>query len=93
MVRVDGTEGRGAYRQVGSQLVHYSTQEGLVNNFVRAFLQGRDGSVWIATDEGVSRWRLKGITQLSNARWAVHFSTRSILEDRNGDIWMAPTEV
>ncbi|MGH9530056.1 MAG: ligand-binding sensor domain-containing protein, partial [Terriglobales bacterium] len=39
-----GTEGRGAYRQVGGRLIHYSTKEGLVNNFIRAFLQSRDGS-------------------------------------------------
>jgi len=83
-----GTEGRGAYRQVGSQLVHYSTQEGLVNNFVRAFLQGRDGSVWIATDEGVSRWRPQGITNYQMHDGLCYFSTRSILEDRNGDIWI-----
>jgi ligand-binding sensor domain-containing protein/signal transduction histidine kinase len=83
-----GTEGRGAYRQVESRLVRYSTKEGLVNNFVRAFLQGRDGSVWIATDEGVSRWRPQGITNYQMHDGLCYFSTRSILEDRNGDIWI-----
>ena len=83
-----GTEGRGAYRQVGSQIVQYSTKEGLVNNFVRAFLQSRDGSVWIATDEGVSRWRSQGITNYQMRDGLCYFSTRSILEDRNGDIWI-----
>jgi ligand-binding sensor domain-containing protein len=37
-------------------------KDGLVNNFVRVFLQGSDGSVWIATDEGVSRWFKGGFT-------------------------------
>ncbi len=83
-----GTEGRGAYRQIGERFVHYSTSEGLVNNFVRAFLQGRDGSVWIATDEGVSRWRPQGITNYQMRDGLAYFSTRSLLEDRRGDIWI-----
>ena len=83
-----GTEGRGAYRQIGQAFVHYSTNEGLVNNFVRAFLQGRDGSVWIATDEGVSRWRPEGITNYQMRDGLAYFSTRSLLEDRRGDIWI-----
>jgi ligand-binding sensor domain-containing protein/signal transduction histidine kinase len=83
-----GTEGRGAYRQMGQRLIHYSTKEGLVNNFIRAFLQGRDGSVWIATDEGVSRWRPQGITNYQMRDGLAYFSTRSLLEDRNGDIWI-----
>jgi ligand-binding sensor domain-containing protein/signal transduction histidine kinase len=83
-----GTEGRGAYRQVGSRMIQYSTKEGLTNNFVRAFLQGRDGSVWIATDEGVNRWRPEGITTYQMRDGLCYFSTRSMLEDRNGDIWI-----
>ncbi len=83
-----GTEGRGAYRQVGSRLVQYSTKEGLTNNFIRAFLQGRDGSVWIATDEGVNRWRPEGLTTYQMRDGLCYFSTRSMLEDRNGDIWI-----
>lgn len=83
-----GTEGRGAYRLTRQRLIHYSSQEGLVNNFVRAFLQGRDGSVWIATDEGVSRWRPEGITNYRVSDGLAYFSTRSVLEDRRGDLWI-----
>lgn len=83
-----GTEGRGAYRLLGKRMIHYSTQEGLVNNFVRAFLQDQDGSVWIATDEGVSRWRKQGITNYRVSDGLAYFSTRSLLQDRGGDIWI-----
>jgi ligand-binding sensor domain-containing protein/signal transduction histidine kinase len=83
-----GTEGQGAYRLVGQRLLHYSTQERLVNNFVRAFLQGRDGSIWISTDEGVSRWRKTGITNYRVSDGLAYFSTRSLLEDRRGDLWI-----
>ena len=83
-----GTEGRGAYRQVGDRLFHYTTKEGLVNNFVRAFLASNDGSVWIATDEGVSRWRSGALTNFQMSDGLCYFSTRSLLEDRQGDIWI-----
>jgi ligand-binding sensor domain-containing protein/signal transduction histidine kinase len=83
-----GTDGRGVYHLVGKQLVHYTTRQGLVNNFVRAFLQSRDGSVWIATDEGVSRWTKNTLANYQMSDGLCYFSTRSLLEDRNGDLWI-----
>jgi ligand-binding sensor domain-containing protein/signal transduction histidine kinase len=83
-----GTEGRGAFRQTGTKLVHYMTKNGLVNNFVRAFLQSRDGSVWIATDEGVSRWTPAGFTNFRMSDGLSYFSTRCLLEDSKDDIWI-----
>lgn len=83
-----GTEGKGAFRLIDGRLTRYSTQEGLVNNFVRAFLQGRDGSIWLATDEGVSRWRNQKITNYRVSDGLAYFSTRSLLEDQRGDIWI-----
>jgi ligand-binding sensor domain-containing protein/signal transduction histidine kinase len=83
-----GTEGRGVFRQNGATLAHYMTKDGLVNNFVRVFLQGRDGSVWIATDEGVSRWRPGGFTNYQMRDGLCYFSTRTLWEDRNSDVWI-----
>ncbi len=83
-----GTEGRGVFRQSHEGLAHYMVKDGLVNNFVRVFLEGRDGSVWIATDEGVSRWRDGKFTNYLEPNGLCYFSTRSLGEDRNGDIWI-----
>ena len=83
-----GTEGRGVFRQDGTRLVHYLTKDGLVNNFVRAFLQGRDGSVWIATDEGLSRWHAGAFTNFQMRDGLCYFSTRTLWEDDNQDIWI-----
>ena len=83
-----GTEGQGAYRQTSHGVVHYSTASGLVNNFVRAFLQAHDGSVWIATDEGVSRWTPTGFKNYQVRDGLCYFSVRSLLEDRAGNIWI-----
>ena len=50
-----GTDGSGVYRLTRAGVIHYTAPGRLTNNFARAFLQSRDGAVWIATDEGVSR--------------------------------------
>ena len=83
-----GTEGRGIFRQNAAGLAHFTTNNGLVNNFVRAFLQSRNGDVWIATDEGVSRWRRDGFTNYQMRDGLCYFSTRTLAEDHNGDIWI-----
>jgi ligand-binding sensor domain-containing protein/signal transduction histidine kinase len=83
-----GTEGRGVFRQSGNRLTHYMVKDGLVNNFVRAFLQGKDGSIWVATDEGVSQWHAGRFTSYQERDGLCYFSTRTLAEDRNGDIWI-----
>ena len=74
--------------QAGTKLTHYMVKDGLVNNFVRAFLQGKDGSIWVATDEGVSHWQDGHFTNYQERDGLCYFSTRTLAEDRNGDIWV-----
>lgn len=83
-----GTEGKGVYRKTSKGLAHYTTKSGLVNNFVRAFLQARDGSIWIGTDEGVSRWNGTGFRNFQVRDGLCYFSIRSLLEDNVGNIWI-----
>lgn len=83
-----GTEGQGVYRKGPHGVAHYTTRSGLVNNFVRAFLQARDGSLWIGTDEGVSRWNPTGFRNFQVRDGLCYFSIRSLLEDSDGNIWI-----
>ena len=83
-----GTEGRGAIRIQGNQKDHYTTQTGLVSNFVRVFAQGRDGSVWIGTDGGVTRWLPGKVKNYNMEDGLCYFSIRALLQDRSGDIWI-----
>lgn len=83
-----GTDGHGAYRSKGSSKVHYTTHNGLTNDFVRAFLESRDGSVWIATDEGINRWRDGTLSNYRMDDGLCYFSIRALLEDSLGDIWI-----
>jgi ligand-binding sensor domain-containing protein/signal transduction histidine kinase len=83
-----GADGSGVYRLTHGEIIHYTAPGRLVNNFVRAFLQSRDGAMWIATDEGVSRIAGKETQNYQVRDGLAYFSTRSLVEDRNGDIWI-----
>jgi ligand-binding sensor domain-containing protein/signal transduction histidine kinase len=83
-----GTDGHGLWRIEGSRTIQYTKRDGLINDFVRAIYQGRDGSIWIGTDEGVSRWRQGRFTNYGVEQGLCYFSIRSLAEDRNGDLWI-----
>lgn len=84
-----GTEGQGAIRIQGNKKDHYTTQTGLVSNFIRVFAQGRDGSVWIGTDWSVTRWHPDGkLTNYQMVDGLCYFSIRALLQDRSGDVWI-----
>jgi ligand-binding sensor domain-containing protein/signal transduction histidine kinase len=83
-----GTDGSGVYRLTRAGVIHYAAPGKLVNNFVRAFLQSKDGAVWIATDEGVSRISGGDTQNYQERDGLAYFSTRALVEDSNGDIWI-----
>ena len=63
--------------------------EGLVNDFVRAFCEDRDGSIWIGTDGGLSRWRLGTFQNFDTEDGLAYGSIRALLLDRSGVLWVA----
>jgi ligand-binding sensor domain-containing protein/signal transduction histidine kinase len=87
-----GTDGDGVYRLSAAPPAHYTSKDGLSNNFVRAMTQDQDGSMWIATDEGINHIvpgaGAGGIRSYQMRDGLVYFSTRALLEDRHGDLWI-----
>ncbi|MGA3008630.1 MAG: two-component regulator propeller domain-containing protein [Terracidiphilus sp.] len=83
-----GTDGGGVYHLSAHGTAHFTTREGLVNNFVRVFLESKDGSLWIGTDNGVSRLDQGGIHSFTAQNGLVYNSIRSLQEDRDGTIWI-----
>jgi len=83
-----GTDGSGVYRQSTQGTRHVTTQEGLVNNFVRVFLESGDGSMWIGTDNGVSHIDQAGIHNYTSQNGLAYNSIRSLLEAHDGTIWI-----
>ena len=83
-----GTDGSGAYRLTPSGAVRYSAPGRLVNNFVRGFMQAHDGTMWIATDEGVSRISQEHVQNFRVSDGLAYFSTRALMEDRENGVWI-----
>jgi ligand-binding sensor domain-containing protein len=83
-----GTDGGGVYHLLAQGMKHFTTQDGLVNNFVRVFLESKDGTLWIGTDNGVSHLDQAGIHNFTAQNGLVYNSIRSLLEDRDGTIWI-----
>lgn len=83
-----GTDGSGAYLHSAQSTKHFTTREGLVNNFIRVFLEARDGALWIGTDNGVSHLDRTGFHNYTDHNGLAYNSIRSLLEDRDGTIWI-----
>jgi signal transduction histidine kinase/ligand-binding sensor domain-containing protein len=52
-----GTDAAGLYRVAGGAAVHYTRENGLSDNHVARVHERPDGSVWIATDRGITVWQ------------------------------------
>ena len=68
-------------------------QNGLSNNHVNDFLNDKDGYLWIATDDGLSRFDgchfdvFKSNYKKTNT--LLHNTTIALCEDKNSNIWVA----
>jgi len=80
-----GTEGSGVFRLHGSRIEHYTTAQGLSNDFVRVMLQDRDGSMWVGTD-GELNHIVAG--QAVMIPIPTHVSVMALMQDRDGDLWV-----
>ncbi len=82
-----GTDGLGVYHETTHGIEHYLAPL-LVNNFVRGFLEAANGDLWVATDEGVSRFTGGQVHNLRMSDGLAYFSTRSMLQGKDGAIWI-----
>ena len=83
-----GTEGYGAIRIAGKSTKSFTRREGLVNDFVRVFLEDHEGVIWIGTDQGVSLWRDGKFTNYDTSSGLCYPSVRDLLQDSRGDVWI-----
>jgi signal transduction histidine kinase len=84
-----GTDGQGIARISDTGIVRYTMKQGLVNDFIRAFREDRDGAVWIGTDGGLSRFHGGAFQNFTTREGLAYDSIRALLLDRSGDLWVA----
>jgi ligand-binding sensor domain-containing protein/two-component sensor histidine kinase len=83
-----GTDGSGAFHITARGITHYSAPQQLTNNFVRAFLEGPQGDMWIGTDQGLNHVTASGVRKYSVKDGLAYFSIRCLLQDHRGDLWI-----
>ena len=83
-----GTDGDGVYHLSGKTVSHFAAPATLSNNFVRAFLEARDGTMWVGMDDGLSHISRGSVRNYGVQDGLAYFSTRALLQARNGDLWI-----
>jgi signal transduction histidine kinase len=84
-----GADGQGIARIDADGIVRYTMKQGLVNDFIRAFCEDREGGVWIGTDSGLSRFHQGAFQNFNTDNGLAYGSVRALLLDRGGDLWVA----
>lgn len=82
-----GTDGGGLLQLGRGKPVALTTREGLPSNQVRGLLEGRDGTLWIATYGGLAAYKDGRFASYTPAMGLSHDLVRSLYEDADGVLW------
>jgi len=83
-----GTKEKGLYRIRGNMVDHYGQAEGLSSDDVNDLFEGREGILWVATNNGIDSFRDPLITTFSSQEGLGH-AVAGVLASRDGSIWVA----
>lgn len=67
---------------------HFSVENGLSSNTVRALIQDKQGFLWIGTDEGLNRYDGTSIQQYQYTQGGSNANYISTLYENDGKIWI-----
>jgi signal transduction histidine kinase/ligand-binding sensor domain-containing protein/CheY-like chemotaxis protein len=82
---VDGME-----RFSSGRFRRYRMVDGLPSDMVWSVFEGRDGGMWIGTDEGIlSRFRHGAFDRYQAPGWSHHTVLRAVYEAHDGSVWTA----
>lgn len=87
-----GTDGQGIACIKDNLILQFTTKQGLVSDFIRAFCEDRNGNLWIGTDGGLSRMSLNQPGRFNNYKTEnglIYESIRAVITNRRGGLWIA----
>jgi signal transduction histidine kinase/ligand-binding sensor domain-containing protein len=83
-----GTDDQGIYRLFRNHVDHFDSTQGLSSDFVTAFLDDREGNLWVTTTQGVDRFSDTAVAAFSTTEGLCSTEVDSILAARDGGIWV-----
>ncbi|HET6225065.1 MAG TPA: two-component regulator propeller domain-containing protein [Bacteroidia bacterium] len=84
-----GTNGEGLVKYQNGQFTAYTSENGLPDNHINALMIGKDGQVWIGTENGVSVYK-RNFSAFSKDLPSK--SIKCFLEEANGNIWIGTSD-
>lgn len=84
-----GTYGEGLLHYEDGKFRQYTEEDGLPNNIVMSLEETSDGSIWIATYGGVSKFKEGTFTNYSIQDGLPNNGVLDILKDGSGELWFA----
>ena len=85
-----GTRGHGICRLSGTGvLTHWTTADGLADDFIRRLFEDNEGNLWIGMlGGGLSRWRRAALIPYGQPEGLPQGFASTVLADARGDLWL-----
>lgn len=83
-----GTQSGGLNRIKNGHVTVYSTRLGFSDDTVGSLFQGRDGTLWLGKDSGLSRFKDGTVLGAPTASSVLHEQVHTIYEDESGTVWI-----
>ena len=84
-----GTRDSGVYHLPAGEtsFQHFTTKDGLADNFVCSIYEDRAGNIWFATGGGASRYDGKSFRNFTTKEGLSSNDLTTIMEDKTGKLW------
>ena len=83
-----GTQDRGLIHVSRGRVDRFTKSDGLSGDFVAKIFEDREGNVWVATLEGLNRFRALAVPTISVRQGLSTSSVVSVLADQDGTVWL-----
>lgn len=83
------TYDEGMIKYDGKEFIQITTDDGLADNTVLGTVEGKDGSMWMATYGGVSRYYEGEVENFSIREGLPHNAVMTITKDKDDQIWVS----
>ena len=87
-----GTTAHGIVHSYEGKTSAFAHEDGLSSDQVYALFEDREGSIWVATAEGLDQFRELPVTSLPVKQGLSSATARSVLAARDGSVWVGTSD-
>ncbi len=83
-----GTDDRGLAHLHQGRIDVFDQSDGLSGDFIERIFEDREGNIWVATLDGLDRFRERAVYTISVKQGLSNAAVQSVLVARNGGVWL-----